>query len=213
MELREAIYKRRTIRIYNNEPVNDEEIKELISAAIQAPTACNFQLWKFIVINDSDILKKIHSAGGAAFLKIAKQAILVTYSNQTDNLEYRDYIESASAAIENMLLMATELGIGACWINNLPNKRKLRKIVGIPGVFDPIALITIGHYDKEPKEMVRKYSIEEVVSYNNFNFDDVEKKNSIKLFIRRLARKIYKVMPCKQVIYKVVGKLEKKFDN
>ncbi len=213
MELKEAIYKRRTIRIYNNDPVNDEEIRELISAAIQAPTACNFQLWKFIVINDLALLNKIYSAGGAAFIKNVKQAILVTYSNQTDNLEYKDFIESASASIENMLLMATELGIGTCWVNNLPNKSKLRNIFGIPRGYDPIALITIGHYDKEPKYVARKNTVDELISYNYFDFKDIEKKNQFKLWIIRVGRIMYKILPGKRFLYKIVGRLEKKFDN
>lgn len=213
MELKEAILNRRTIRHYNDTPVTREEIRELINAAIHAPSACNLQQWRFVVIDDAVLLQKIQKAGAATFLKDVKQAILVTYSNQTDNVEYMDYVESAAAAIENMLLMATELKIGACWINNLPPKGRLRKILSIPKSIDPIALVSIGHFDTDSKEIKRKRLADEVISYNTFAFENVENKNRFQLTFRRLMRKIYKHLPFKEVLHRVAEKYEKRFDN
>lgn len=212
MELSDAIRKRRSVRKYNDIPVSDDEISEMIEAAICAPSACNYQLWKFIVINDMSIIHRIQQKGGAYFLRDVRQAIVVVYDNQSDNLEYMDYIESASAAIQNMILKATELDIGTCWVNNLPNKRVMRRLLKIPKWYDPIAMVTMGHYLEMPRNMERKFGLEDVMSYNVFDFC-TDRKSIFRLTIRRWARIIYKLVPCKSCIYGLAGKLEKKFDN
>lgn len=212
MELNEAIKNRRSIRKYNDVPVSEEDIRAIIDAAIHAPSACNLQLWKFIVINDTSVIRNIYEKGGASFLKSVHQAIVVAYDNQTDNLEYKDYIESAAAAIQNMLLKSTELGIGTCWVNNLPNKNVLRRILKIPRWYDPIALVSIGHYSDEPLPMERKFNLKDIISYNEFGFD-TQKKNLSKIRFRRLARSIYKVFPFKRLLDRFADRYEKKFNN
>lgn len=213
MDLDNALKGRRSIRIYDDNLVSDDNIRLLIQAANWAPSACNLQQWKFIVINKTEIFEKMYKLGAASFVKKAKQAILVVYNNQTDNVEYEDYIQSASAAIENMLLKAYSMGIGTCWVNNLPNKKVLRKCFNIPKSYDPIALITLGYYSQVVNLRERKYDLDSLISYNQFEFKEIVNKSWIKVKIKRLARNIYKILPCKNVLNKFVGKLEKKFDN
>ncbi|WP_018248103.1 nitroreductase family protein [Orenia marismortui] len=214
MKLDEAIKNRRSIRVYNDNPITKEEILKLIEAANWAPTACNRQSFKFIVINNKKIFNKILDKGAATFLKKIDTAILVLYDNQIDNLEYMDYIQSASASIQNMLLKAYSMGIGACWICHLPTKSFLRKLLDIPFNYDPIALISLGHYDKDPRKMKRKKEAREIVSYNSFDFDEeIPSRFNIKLRLKRIARKIYFKLPKKKLLKKIVLKFEKKFDN
>ena len=213
MDLDLAIKERRSIRVYDNVPVSKEKLYEIIQAGVWAPSACNLQLWKFIIIDQPEILKKICELGGASFIKNVNQAIVVLYNNQTDNIEYSDYIQSGSAAIQNMLLKAHSLNIGTCWVNNLPNKKVLRKLLDIPEYYDPIAMITLGYYSQKINARDRKYDLNTQIAYNKFTFSDIDKKPWMKVKLRRCARKIYKKMPCKKVLNKFVGKLEKKFDN
>lgn len=213
MNLENAIRGRRSVRIYNDTLVDNTDIRNIIEAGIWAPSACNLQQWKFIVINEQDTFAELYRLGAASFLKDVKQGILILYNNQTDNLEYNDYIQSAAAAIENMLLKAYSLGIGSCWINNLPNKKVLRKFFDIPEYYDPIALVTVGYPAQKVNERERKYTIDQVISYGKFNFKETSHKSKGKVAFKRIARKIYKVMPMKTVVNKVVGKMEKKFDN
>lgn len=151
--------------------------------------------------------------GAASFLKSVSQAILVLYENTTDNLEYHDYIQSAGACIQNMLLEAYSLGIGTCWVNFLPEKSVLRKILHIPKSYDPIALITFGYIVKPMNEMPRKYPIDDLVAYNSFSFAKYKKKPAISLHIKRMLRKLYFKFPCKRLLVKILNKYEKKFDN
>ena len=213
MELWQAIRDRRSIRKYTGELVDQEIIYKIIEAGIWAPSACNIQGWKYIVLDSPEVIKTIYKSGGASFLQNVKQAIVVLYENQTDNVEYQDHIQSAAASIQNMLLMAHSLKVGTCWVNNTPNKRILRRILNIPFSYDPIAIITIGYYDYIPNDRKRKYSVQELISYNKFDFDIVSSKSRIKVAIKRFCRKIYKILPGKVVLLKIVGKFEKKFDN
>lgn len=213
MDLDAAILGRRSIRTYGDKKVDDATIKKIIEGGIWAPSACNIQGWKFIVIDDTEIFQKMLKHGAASFLKSVRQAILVLYENTTDNLEYNDYIQSAGACIQNMLLKAYSLGIGTCWVNFLPEKSVLRKILHIPNSYDPIALITFGYIDKPMNEMRRKYPIDNLIAYNYFSFTKYKKKTVISLHIKRVLRKLYFKFPCKRLVMKFLDKYEKKFNN
>lgn len=214
MEVWEAIRGRRSIRRYKDELVDDEKIRKIIEAGIWAPSACNHQAWRFIIIDDSELLKELCRLGSASFLKNAHQAVLVLYNNQSDNLEYRDYIQSAAAAVENMNLMAYSLGVATCWINNLPNKSVVRRKFKIPGYYDPIALLTLGYPLGRAADRPRKNEVDELISHNCFEAKaDETHKSGIAVGIKRLARKVYKALPCKTLLNKIADRFEKKFDN
>ena len=209
MELDEAIKGRRSVRKYNDEPLNDDTIRSIIQAGVWAPSACNLQQWKFIIINKSELFEGLYRRGSASFVKNVNQGVLVLYNNQTDNMEYNDYIQSASAAIQNMLLKAYSLNVGACWINNLPNKRILRKYMSIPKSYDPIALVALGNYSQKLNLRERRYDLNSQISYNGFDFNEVEQRSMTKVRIKRLARKIYKTLPFKETLMKLIGRWRK----
>lgn len=214
MDIKEAIFARRSVRKYKMDSiVKLDVVKELICAAQQAPSACNRQGARFIYIDDRDLILKIHERGGASFLKNVSQAILVIYDNRTDNTEYHDHFQSAAAAIENLILCAHSLNIGTCWICHLPPKRELRRLFGIPRYFDPIALVTLGRYDRLPKMPLRK-DITKILSLNKYDFVEPEEPFSwVRLRVRSVLRKLYYALPCRGLLNSFVGKYEKKFDN
>lgn len=215
MDLNQAIFTRRSVRKYNETPVEKETIKKIIEAGCHAPSACNVQGWHFIVIDDRAIINEILSNGAAAFLKNTRQAIFVVYDNRTDNDEYNDYIQSASACIENMLLMAHSLSVGACWINFLPPKKTVRRILNIPNQYEPIAMISIGYYDQKLNERPRKYTLDQVISWNRFSGTVTENQEKKNIRLRKIARKIYLHLPVsmKKRLGNLLDKKEKKFDN
>ncbi len=213
MELKEAILKRRSVRKFQDKPVPYEYIEEIISAGLWAPSGCDKQLWRFIVIDNSQLKQRIVDEGGAVFIKDAPVGILVLYDNRTDNTEYRDYIQSASAAIHNMLLAATSLGIGSCWVCHLPLKCTLRKILRVPGYFDPIAYVALGYPAHEPKLRPRKDTVKYFISRNIFNFKK-EESSFISLEAKRLLRRVYFSLPLalKKALRPIAEKQVKKFD-
>lgn len=180
MELINAIKGRRSVRKFKNEKISRAMVEKIIDIARWAPTASDRQSYRFIVVDDEKIKEKLVRMGAAVFVKTSPMGILVLYSNETSSKDYGDYIQSASAAIQNILLVAYSMNIGTCWICHLPNKSHVRRLFGIPRNYDPIAYIVMGYYDRELKPPPRKYGINELVSYNRFDFREIKEKMTLK---------------------------------
>lgn len=181
MDLDKAIVERRSIRKFKKEKVEREKIFQIIEAGMWAPSACNAQGWKFIVVDDTDILRMLHKNNGTPFLRMINQAILVVYDmsleqvlekdrqNYMQAAEYRGGIQSASACIQNMLLKAYSMDVGTCWINLLPEKKIVREIFAIPESYEIVGLVALGYYEQKNVEMPRKHKLDEVVCFNKFS--------------------------------------------
>lgn len=208
------IKNRKSVRDFQDRDVSEKLIETLIEVANNAPSACNLQLWKFIIVKDQKIKNRLVDLGGAIFIKNAPVGTLVLYDNQTKNIEYADHIQSASAAIQNMLLMAEQLSLGACWICQLPPKKQLRDLFGIPSNYDPVAYIALGYPKRWPKKHPRKNEIKNIISYDRFNFPHEKKQNLYKF--QRVAMKIYFEWPLwlKKMTRPIIeSQFIKKFDN
>lgn len=217
MELLKSIRGRRSIRFYDKKKVSEKIIKDILSEAVWAPSACNKQGWRFIIIKNPFVRQKLIKEGTAFFVKDAPVLILVIYDNRTDNKEYQDHIQSASAMIQNLHLVAYSKGLGSCWIDNLPPQKKIRKIFKIPGFYDVIALVALGYPDKNkiPKPPKRLKEINELLSEDYFKFDEkFSFKDRIKLSVRKTLRRIYFSLPAtlKRYIESTARKFERRFD-
>jgi len=196
MDFTSLIKTRRSIRLFQDKKIDRSTAKKIIEMATYAPSACNIQGWRFIVIDDQAKKQEIVDSGGSINIKRAPLGVLVLYNNRTKNTEYQDNIQSAAAAIQNMLLTIHNLGLGACWTCHLPSKKQLRKIFNIPNVMSPIAYIIIGYKKNEITAMPRKHSLDEIVGFNEFssniNVKDMEQSN---LLIKKILTKTYRLMP------------------
>jgi nitroreductase len=195
MTILEILGKRRSIRRFKPDSIPEDILLKILQAGQMAPSACNKQNWQFIVIDADHIKMKLVDMGAAIFVKKAPIGILVLYDNRTQNVEYKDYIQSAAAAIQNMLITASEFGIGACWVCHLPPKRQLRKLFNIPWHFDPIAYIPMGYANCAIPNRPRKCEIEQLVSYNKFNPSGPVPHRSVKLKIQIMIIKLYYLLP------------------
>lgn len=216
MELKEAIYKRKSVRRFSNEKISKDKIEEIISAGCFAPSACNKRLWRYIVIDDDKIKQRIVEEGGAIFIRNSPLGILVLYGNCTDNNAYQDHIQSAAAAIQNMLLTATSLGISSCWVCHLPAKSTLRKLLNIPRYFDPVAYIVLGYPVAENSASSKKIrsSFNEVASWNRFDFKTPKPaimRGKLKSFFRQ--NYFYLPLSLKKFLRPIAEKFVKKFDE
>ncbi|MFH1053354.1 MAG: nitroreductase family protein [Candidatus Woesearchaeota archaeon] len=211
--MKQAILGRRSIRLFKEDKVPKVKLMELIDMARWAPSACNVQGLKFIIVEDNGIKQKIVDNGGSVVIKNAPQGLLVLYDNKTDNMEYMDHVQSACAAIENLMLYAYSQGIGTCWVNHLPRKKVIRKLFNIPERYEPIAYVLLGYPLRDPAPVHRKYSVNDIVSYDSFGFDDVKEQS---VFFRKFLRKIYYLLPVfikKRVNPYIDKRYVKKFEN
>ena len=155
-----AILERRSIRKYTDETVSDQDIKELLQAAMAAPSAGNQQPWEFIVVNDRKILNKIPEVHPySQMLKTAPLAIIVC-GNLDKEMNKGYWVQDCTAATENILIEAQYKGLGAVWLGVYPREERVK---GLKKLFDlseniiPLSIISIGH-PAEKKEPSDRYN-------------------------------------------------------
>jgi nitroreductase len=157
-QTRDLILGRRSIRSYKPGPVSDRVIKELLEAAMAAPSAAAKDPWRFVIVRDRlklEALAKILS-GGEMLLQ-AGAAIAVCGDTQAAHDKQLSYLlQDCSAAIQNLLLSAHANGLGTCWLGVHPREQRiaaLRKILALPESILPVACIALGRAAerKEPR--------------------------------------------------------------
>ena len=153
MEVKDALLKRRSIRKYLDKEVSDEIIEELLHAAMSGPSACNRRPWIFDVIKDQDKLNELRKASRFSNMNAPLAIVVVGDLSRSLPLQLKDFwIQDCSAATENILLRATDLGLGSLWCGIYPQKRpveRVKKILGITNSDIPLNIIYIGYGDEE----------------------------------------------------------------
>ncbi len=169
MEAIEAILSRRSVRRYTDQPVSDEIIKELLRAAMSAPSAGNEQPWHFIVINEHKILIEIPKHQPYSnMLKDAPLAILVCGDEKLDHGDGY-WVQDCSAATENLLIAINAKGLGGVWLGVYPIEKRviaIRKLLNIPEHIIPFSLIALG-YQIQKLPTVDRYKSERI-HYNKW---------------------------------------------
>lgn len=168
MNIMEAILERRSIRKYEDKEVSDELVKELLKAAMAAPSSNNMQPWEFLVVRDKEQMNKIvEEKPAAAPLKGASVAIVVCADTSEDHDKINMWVQDCSAATENILLAAHSKGLGAVWISIYPvepRTKNVQGILGLPEKIIPVSIISIG-YPAENKAPANRYNEAKVHFY------------------------------------------------
>lgn len=156
----EAIFTRRSIRSFTNEPVSDEQITKLLKAAMTAPSAGNEQPWDFIVVRERTALEEITQIHQySQMLKEAPVAVVVCADPGRSKYPFDYWIQDCAAATQNILLAATTTGLGTCWLGIYPQPERveaLRRIFSVPDSIVPFAVVAIG-YPAKPPRMSERY--------------------------------------------------------
>jgi nitroreductase len=173
MNTLDAINARRSVRRYLEKPVEFEKLTTILDAATKAPSAGNLQDWKFIVIVDQGLIKQVADYSVEQYwIQSAPALIIVCATPEKHEMYYglrgkRLYnIQDCAAAIENILLTATDLGLGSCWIGAF-EEDKIRALFSIPIDVRPQAIISLGYSDEIPKDR-QLVPIENVVFFNRY---------------------------------------------
>ncbi len=148
MDAIQAILSRRSVRTYTGEPVPEHLIKELLEAAMSAPSAGNEQPWHFIVIKDRQILDDIPKYHPySQMLQETLVAILVCGDLKLEQWK-GFWVQDCSAATQNILIAAQANGLGAVWLGVYPVEdrvRGIRKLLNLPEHVVPLCVIPIGY--------------------------------------------------------------------
>ncbi len=181
MELKDAIRGRRSVRKYKPTPVSKETIMELYEMASWAPSGMNRQNWFFVAVTGEYVKKvaEICHQGYKEYIgskvssvfshkpQVVKETtsffatlggapvVVFAYAEPGPESQFTD-VQSVSAAIQNMLLAAYDMGLGTCWMTGPLNKEKeFNQLLGVEGK-KLVALITLGYPDETPKPPKRK---------------------------------------------------------
>lgn len=193
MELKDAIYGRRSVRKYKDTPIAEEDIREIIEAGCMAPSGTNLQPWYFVAISNQEKMKELQEIAGRGAIgflpelterfkdhpevidsttqfigKLGNAPLVVLAFLRINDAPggKNTMVESVSAAIQNMILMAYDKGIGSCWMTALITGGVAEDIRQhfAPERGDLVATITFGYPDQEPKMPKRKDDRFEILS-------------------------------------------------
>jgi nitroreductase len=146
------ILSRRSIRQYTNQPVSAQQVRDLLAAAMAAPSAGNQQPWHFVVMDDRAVLDQVPSFHPhSTMIREAPLAIAVC-ADLTKATHPGMWVQDCSAATENLLLAAHAMGLGAVWLGIYPRDERvagLRRLLALPENVMPLSLIPIGYPAEE----------------------------------------------------------------
>lgn len=171
MSVSEAIRSQRACRQFTSEPVDDAVVEELLEAACRAPSAENRQPWRFVVVLDgelraalADLMRQLWEAAGRAHSEprlaaglfrdvddgfaagFASAPVMIVVGGDTTVTPSALLPSSVFPAVQNLLLAATEAGLGSC-LTTIATIRAdaVRSVVGFPAEIEPLAVIPVGH--------------------------------------------------------------------
>ena len=168
MDILSLLKSRRSIRLYQDKPIPQDLLSQILEAGRWAPTGANLQPWHFIVVTDQETKKEIGKVARFFFIKffpVEKAPVLLVLSFDKRKGKYGRY--DATLAGGNMMTMATSLGLGTCWIGAF-DESKLKEILGIPSNIEVIALITLGYPD-EKVEIPPRVELEKIVHWESWS--------------------------------------------
>lgn len=162
MDLFQAISERRSIRKYQETPVEDEKLRQVLEAARLAPSWKNMQCWRFLVIGEAAKKARLVDAFPAdnpGYKALAQAPLVIVVcadpaeSGVENGIDY--FVADTAIAFTHLCLAARALGLGTCWMGWY-DEEKLKAAAGVPPHFRVVGVTPLGYPDQEPKARPRK---------------------------------------------------------
>ena len=161
MDVIEGIHSRRSVRHYFNYPVPKDKVYALLEAAHAAPAAGNLDNWEFLIVEDEKKILEMSAACNGQFW-ISDAPMLIVMLSNTERVK-KVYgkrgefyaVQNTAAAIQNLLLAANALDLGACWVGAF-QEREVKDVLSIPDDRDVHAVIVVGDKAAHPPKPLRK---------------------------------------------------------
>ena len=159
-----AVLERRSIRKYTDETVSEGDLEDLLKAAMAAPSAGNEQPWEFIIVRNEKDLEAI--AGISPYAKMLPGApVAIIVCGDLEKEQFKGFwLQDCSAAVENILIAAQNMGLGSVWLGMYPLEERvegIRRIFDLPENIIPFAVLPIGH-PAEKKEPSNNYDVSRI---------------------------------------------------
>jgi nitroreductase len=164
LKFEEVIEKRRSIRKFKDTQVPREKIIKILEAARIAPSASHRQPWHFIVVEEKETIKKLAKRDWAATAPV----MIVGLADQERSPKWCS--NDLGIALEHIVLSATNLGLGTCWMGQTGREEMIMSLLDIPDNFKVVAVIPLGVPDETPAVKERK-SLEAIVSWEKYGLE------------------------------------------
>jgi len=161
----EVIMGRRSVRKYKAKTVPSEVLKRILEAGRYAPSAANKQPWHFIMVTNSEIKEKLSKGRWNSFIKDSAFTI-VGCAYEGNAFARRWSTIDTTIALQNMVIAASSLGVGSCWVGDF-EEAEVRRMLHVPRRWRIISLISFGYPDERPRVPPRR-SLKKIVSHNRF---------------------------------------------
>ncbi|MCM8787184.1 MAG: nitroreductase [Candidatus Omnitrophica bacterium] len=162
MDILTLIKTRRSIRKFKKKSIQKETIENILEAARWAPSGLNNQPWRFIVL-DGGLKDKIAEYTKYSYIIKSADKIILVFLDKTSSYHYEKDLLAIGACIQNMLLYIHAIGLGACWLGEILNRRdEIKKFLGLEENLELQAVLAIGKPAIFPKKATRK-KLEELI--------------------------------------------------
>jgi len=170
MEVFEAIRTRRSIRNYEDQPVENEKLLNVLEAVRLSPSATNAQPWKFIVVTDPEVKERLRSSYERDWF-VSAPVIVVACALPDEAWVRHDGEEywkvDVTIAMQDLILAAWEEGLGTCWIGAF-NEKEAKRALGIPEHVRVVAMTPLGSPAEEKEPVSDRKPLEEIVRCNRW---------------------------------------------
>ncbi len=159
MNTLQAIEKRRSIRQFQDKTISAQQIDTLLKAAMLAPTARNCQEWEFVVVKDRIVLNALKEAHPHAQMLASADCAIIVCADTEREWENGYWTGDCGACTQNILLAATDMGLGSVWLGVYPNAERMKaisEILQLPTKVKPFNIIALG-YPAEQKGDVDRF--------------------------------------------------------
>jgi nitroreductase len=178
MDIKEAIYTRRAVREFTDAPVDEKTLRQLVDAAVQAPSAVNQQPWSFCVVRDKALLDRISRDSKVHMFRTSPAGLVSHHFQELLSDPHFDIfyhapslivisavaespwaVQDCSLAAENLMLAARAAGLGTCWIGFAQTwlgTPEGKAALNLPAAYVPVAPIIVGHPKSAPPPVPRK---------------------------------------------------------
>ena len=169
MDVFTAINQRSSVRAYKDTDVEEDKLRKILEAARLSPSASNRQEWKFIVVRNKEVRRKLAKAAfGQSFIGEAPVVIVAcaTESKSFMACGQPTYTVDVSIACSFMILQAYELGLGTCWIGAF-KEDEVKKILKVPESVRVVAMTPLGYSNQPPSQKSRK-GLDQIVCFEKY---------------------------------------------
>jgi nitroreductase len=170
MDVLDAIKKRKSVRNYLNQTIEEDKLLAILEAGRLAPSASNRQEWRFIIVKDQEVKKKLAEAANKQSF-VGQASVVIVACAETDEHVMRCgqpcYPIDVAIALDHITLAAVELELGTCWIGSF-YESKVKQILGIPEEIRVVALMPLGYPSDSSVANKKRLPLDYIVKYEHW---------------------------------------------